>query len=244
MKKSVLILSLLAFSFQSANAQWWSGNKKIEGNGNYTTEERSVSEYDQVALQGSMDVELVAGTEGKLKVEAESNLHEYIITEVSNGKLKISVEDGVNLDPSRNYEIKITVPFKDLEGVSLTGSGDIYSKELIRAESFKASVTGSGDIQLKVEAGSVEGKLVGSGDLNLHGTAGEFECLVTGSGDLDASNLKAERVVATVSGSGDIQVYASESLKSRVSGSGDISYSGSPKKQDFKTSGSGSISGR
>lgn len=243
MKKSVLVLSLLALSFTSANAQWWS-SKKIEGNGNYTKESRSVSDYDQVALQGFMDVELVAGAEGKLTVEAESNLQEFIITEVSNGKLKISVEEGVNLDPSRNYEIRITVPFEDLDGVSLTGSGDIYSSDRIKAERFEASVTGSGDIDLQLEAGSVEAKVVGSGDLNLKGSTGDLECVVTGSGDLDASGLKAERASATVSGSGGIQVYASEALKSRVAGSGDIEYSGNPKKQDFRTSGSGSISGR
>ena len=244
MKKSILLLSLLCFGINSANAQWWSSNKKIEGNGDYAKVNRSVSDYDQVALLGNMDVELVAGTEGKLIVEAESNLQQYIVTEVDNGKLKISVEEGVNLDPSRDYEIKITVPFKELGGVSLTGSGDIYSSNRIKSENFSARITGSGDIQLQLEADTVEGKLVGSGDLNLQGSASEFECLVTGSGDLDASGLKAKRVSATVSGSGDIQVYASESLKSRVSGSGDISYTGNPQKQDFKTSGSGSISGR
>ena len=244
MKKSILLLSLLCFGINSANAQWWSSNKKIEGNGDYAKVNRSVSDYDQVALLGNMDVELVAGTEGKLIVEAESNLQQYIVTEVDNGKLKISVEEGVNLDPSRDYEIKITVPFKELGGVSLTGSGDIYSSDRIKSENFSARITGSGDIQLQLEADTVEGKLVGSGDLNLQGSASEFECLVTGSGDLDDSGLKAKRVSATVSGSGDIQVYASESLKSRVSGSGDIRYTGNAQKQDFKTSGSGSISGR
>lgn len=244
MKKSILTLTLLAFSFQAANAQWWNSNKKIEGNGNYSSETRTVSDYDQVNLQGSIDVVLIAGTEGNLKIEAESNLLEYIVTEVQGNTLKISVEEGVNLEPSRNQEILITVPFESLEGVSLTGSGDINSSDEIRADNFAVQVTGSGDVNLVLNAETVEGKVVGSGDLELKGSATELEFMVSGSGDIEASGLKASRAMATVSGSGDIAVHATEALRSRVAGSGDIIYSGNPQKQDFKTSGSGSISGR
>ncbi|MDX1720417.1 MAG: DUF2807 domain-containing protein, partial [Salegentibacter mishustinae] len=69
-----------------------------------------------------------------------------------------------------------------------------------------------------------------------------FDCKVTGSGDFKAYDLSAENVEATVMGSGDIQISANSSLKAKVMGSGDIKYKGNPKNQDFKTSGSGSVS--
>lgn len=243
MKRSILILCLLAFSVQ-ANAQWWNNNKKIEGNGNYSSENRKVSDYNEVNLQGFMDVVLVAGTEGNLKIEAESNLLEYIVTEVQGDRLRISVKEGMNLKPSRDNEILITVPFESLEAVSLTGSGDIDAADEIRAENFVVQVTGSGDVNLNLSAGTVQGKVVGSGDLGLSGTASEVDLVVSGSGDIEASGLKASRATATVSGSGDISVHVTEALRSRVAGSGDITYVGNPQKQDFKTSGSGTISGR
>ncbi len=40
-----------------------------------------------------------------LKIEAEENLQQHIVTEVSGGKLKISVEKGYSLQTSRNYDI-------------------------------------------------------------------------------------------------------------------------------------------
>lgn len=241
--KNLLTLFLVIFSFQTTNAQWWS-NKRVSGNGDYITETRRVSEYDQVSLQGSMDVKLIAGKEGELSVEAESNLMEYILTEVNGGNLKISVEKGVNISPSKRMGITITVPFETLEEVSLTGSGDITTSARIKASAFQVQLTGSGDISLDLDAEKVRGRITGSGDIELVGETEEFECSVTGSGDFDASKLKAERVSASVSGSGDIEVYASQELKTRITGSGDINYSGSPKKQDFKTSGSGSVSSR
>lgn len=244
MKKLIFTITILFFSIHTAEAQWWTGSKKINGNGNMTTHNRSVSDYDQIALEGSMDVELVAGREGNVKVEAESNLLEYIHTEVSGGKLRIFVENGINLNPSRNLEIKITVPFESLNKVSLTGSGDIYTSNRISAGNFGVQLTGSGNIRLEVDAAEVNGTLTGSGDIRLRGKTRSFDCRVTGSGDFQAYELEAEVVNASVSGSGDVEVHPTQELKARITGSGDITYMGNPKKQDFRTAGSGAVSKR
>ena len=78
MNKSILLIVALMFATVS-HAQWW-GGKKVKGNGNMTTETRNTGDYDGVKCAGSMDYILVAGTEGKIKLEGESNLLEYIIT--------------------------------------------------------------------------------------------------------------------------------------------------------------------
>ncbi|SFC80057.1 Putative auto-transporter adhesin, head GIN domain [Zunongwangia mangrovi] len=242
MKKSILAAVILCISITSANAQWWSSDKSIKGNGNVVTENRKTSDYDAVSLVGFMDVALVKGSEGNLTIQAESNLQEYITTEVKNGTLRISVEKGVNISPSRHKSIKVTVPFEDLEGAYLTGSGDIWTEDKITARDFSLSVTGSGDMNIEIEADEIDGKVTGSGDTQLIGTASELDCNVTGSGDFDAYKLRAAVVSAQVSGSGDIMVYAEKELNARIAGSGDISYKGNPSKENFKTSGSGDIS--
>lgn len=241
MKNAIILLCLVLFGSTNMNAQWW-GSKKVNGNGNMVTDARKTSSYDKIALVGSMDVRIVEGKEGNLKVAAESNLQEYILTEVKDGVLKISVEKDISLNPSRNMGITVTVPVEDIEGLSVTGSGDVSNAGVLKSDELKISVTGSGDIMLNVAANELSGAITGSGDIKLSGNTEEFSCKVTGSGDFMAYNLKAKNVEAGVSGSGDIQVSASESLKARVSGSGDITYRGNPEKQDFKTSGSGAIS--
>ncbi|WP_081212220.1 head GIN domain-containing protein [Salegentibacter sediminis] len=243
MKRSILILASLLFSFNLANAQFWK-NETVKGNGNTTIENRSTSNYDEVYLVGSMDVELVAGKEGEIKVEAESNLLEHIITEVKNGTLKIRPADKINLAPSQNKSIKVTVPFKDINEVKLTGSGDLWNSDPIRANSFETSLTGSGNLNLNLDVDSLESNITGSGDTMLSGKTNSFECKVTGSGDFQAFDLKAEDVKATVMGSGDIEVFASVSLDAKIMGSGDIHYKGNPEKQDFKTMGSGDITSK
>lgn len=238
--KKYLTLTLVLITV-SACAQW---GKRIKGNGNVVTIERSVGEYDEVSSAGWFDVELVAGKEGEITLKGESNLLEKLKTEVKNGELIIKTEKGVNLQPSSwKSGITITVPVEEISAVRLSGSGDVVSKTTLKSsDSFRASIAGSGDVTLTIEAENVKASISGSGDMNLDGSAKTLDVSVSGSGDINAYDLEADNVEAQVSGSADLQVTAKEMLRARVSGSGDITYKGNPSKVDTKSSGSGDIS--
>ncbi|MGB5435808.1 MAG: head GIN domain-containing protein [Maribacter sp.] len=237
--KNLAALSFVVLLTISCSAQW---GKKVNGNGNMVTIERSTGDYDAIALSGWFDVDLVDGNEGVLTLRGEENLLEHIKTEVKDGKLVIKVEKGYNLKPSSwKQGIKITVPVESINEVTLSGSGDIVGKTAIKTGSFKTSMSGSGDITLAIESRTLEATMSGSGDIMLSGSTSNFEATISGSGDIKAYELEADHVNATVSGSADIKVTANKSLKARVSGSGDIHYKGNPEKVDTKTSGSGDI---
>ncbi|MEH6620819.1 head GIN domain-containing protein [Maribacter arcticus] len=238
--KKLSVLLFTGLITLSCSAQW---GKTIKGNGNNVTIERSTGDYEGIAVSGWFDVDLVAGNEGKVTLQGEENLLEYIITEVKDGKLVIKTEKGVNLKTSSwKSEIRITVPVESINSVSMSGSGDIVGKTKIKSDKFSTAMSGSGDITLDIESNSLSASMSGSGDITLSGNTKDFDATISGSGDIEAYNLEADNVSATVSGSADIQVTAKKSIKARVSGSGDISYRGNPEKVDTKTSGSGDIS--
>ncbi|CAA9200358.1 head GIN domain-containing protein [Flavobacterium collinsii] len=241
MKKSVQLLVCSALLLSSiANAQW--SNKKIKGNGNVVTETRTTSDYNAIKVSGFFDVDLVAGKEGKIIVKGEQNLLSAIKVEVEDNVLKVYTEKGVNLSPSLGKKIEVTVPFETISALTLSGSGDVQSKDPIKSDKFLAKLSGSGNFNLAVNSTDLELNLSGSGDVSLKGNTANFVTKLSGSGDIDAANLKSKNTDVTISGSGDIRVNCTESLTARVSGSGDIRYSGSPEKRDVKVSGSGSIS--
>ncbi|WP_431157979.1 head GIN domain-containing protein [Winogradskyella poriferorum] len=236
--KSIVLLALI-MSTSLASAQWgkW---KKVKGNGDITTITRSTGDYDGLKAQGSMDFKLVPGSEGKITIKGDSNLMEYIKTEVKDNKLVVKVKDGINLKPTKS--ILITVPYKDISHVSLAGSGDIFNEGTIKSNDFDVALAGSGDIILNISSQSTQSSLAGSGDIELKGSTTNLKTSVAGSGDFDGSRLESTNVDAAVSGSGDISVVCNGKLKARVSGSGDIVYSGNPTNKDTKVSGSGDIS--
>lgn len=238
--KKITTLAIVMAMTVSCSAQW---GKRIKGNGDEVTINRTIGEYDAIAVSGWFDVNLVDGAEGKLTLTGESNLLEYIITEVNNGKLVIKTEKGVNLKPSSwNNGIVITVPVESVDAIALSGSGDIVGKTTIRTNNLDTAMSGSGDISLDIDADTVSASMSGSGDIMLSGSTRDFDATISGNGDIKAFDLEADNVDATVSGSADIKVTANKMLKARVSGSGDITYKGNPEKLDTKTSGSGDIS--
>ncbi len=237
--KKLITLSIILLASTQIQAQWW--GKSIKGNGQVETETRNVGEYDEISIAGFFDVTLVAGEEGEITLQGESNLLDYVETEVNGDRLTIKVQNKQNLKTSYGKDIKIKIPFRDLDRVSLSGSGEIMSDDVIKANTFEVSVSGSGDVALIVEANRTESRVTGSGDLILKGYTKDHTVKVTGSGDIEAGRFKAETVDAQVTGSGDIRVACEKSIKARVTGSGDIEYVGNPTKQDTKVSGSGDI---
>jgi hypothetical protein len=239
MIKSIQLVTLCALFFTAiASAQW--SNKKVKGNGKIMTEKRTTAGYDEINVSGFFDVVLVSGKEGAITIQGEENLLPYVKVEVEGNVLKIHTEKNVNI--STNKGIVLTVPFEQISFVSLSGSGDLKSKSTIVGSSFKAKLSGSGDLTLDVKTINFETNLSGSGDVVLTGNSDSFISKISGSGDVDAVNLVTKNSNLTVSGSGDMKVNCSESLYARVSGSGDIAYKGNPKTKDTKVNGSGEIS--
>ncbi|WP_052143774.1 head GIN domain-containing protein [Wocania ichthyoenteri] len=235
-KQTLLVFVSLLFATTSYG-QW----KAVKGNGNMTTIIRATDSYDAIKCAGSMDFILVSGTEGNITIEGEENLLEYIVTEVKDNVLKVRVKKGKNLKFSKNKTIKITIPFEDINKVSLSGSGDLWNKDVINATNLNVALAGSGDIVLNVKTSSIEGSVAGSGDFTLKGSTNNLEAKVAGSGDFHGFDLQANNTEVSIAGSGDAEVVSNQSIKARVAGSGGIVYKGNPEKNDTKVAGSGSI---
>ena len=242
MKNSIKLFISCSLLLTTISYCQWSSNQKIKGNGKVISEKRTTASYDGIAITGFFDVELVSGKEGNITIKGEENLLPYIKVEVVDKVLKISTEKNKYISTSKGSEIVIVVPFESIDQVSLTGSGDVVTKNSIKSKSFSAKLIGSGDMNLNVESNDFDVNLSGSGDMVLTGKTENFNSNLNGSGDIDAGDLKAKNAKITVSGSGDSKVFCSESLHARVTGSGDIEYIGDPKKKDTKVNGSGAIS--
>ena len=230
-----LFVAILFLTFGNAQK-----HGKVTGDGNVITDSREVGSFDNIGVSGSFDVDLVKGKEGKIDIKIEKNLLPYLITEVKDGELKIKWKSGTNIRTKKGVEL--TVYFKDINGVALSGSGDIVSKDLIKADNFDVRVSGSGDINLHLDVNKLHAKVSGSGDLDFKGSASNFEASVSGSGDIEAYGLQTNTADIKVSGSGGMTLSVKNELYARVSGSGDISYKGNPSKEDVKVSGSGNVS--
>ncbi|HZY36786.1 MAG TPA: head GIN domain-containing protein [Mucilaginibacter sp.] len=208
--------------------------------------DRHLSGFHAIDVAGSYDVYITQGTTESVKVEAPSDMMSHIKTDVDNGVLRIyNKNDHFHWGDlwGHHQKIRVYVVAKDLNAISVSGSGDASFRDGIRANSLKLNVSGSGDMTGRVEAKTLESDISGSGDMKLSGHADNSTVSVVGSGDFTARSLTTMSTTVQVSGSGDAQIYASDKLDASVVGSGDVSYSGHPKSVHKSKSGSGDING-
>jgi len=216
------------------------GGKRVSGNGNVTTSEKTVSSFTEVEQKGSFDVYVSTGSTYTVKIEAEDNLIPYIETNVNNGKLEINSKKGFWLQPTKSLKVYITAP--TFSAIRSYGSGNITSENTIYDSSkIELSVSGSADIKATVDAPEVHSDVTGSGNADLNGQTRKFDGNVRGSGNINAFNLKAEEAKVEISGSGNANLFASVKLDVTVNGSGDVSYKGSAPQVVSNMHGSGTL---
>ncbi|MDB4921564.1 head GIN domain-containing protein [Mucilaginibacter sp.] len=207
-------------------------------------EDRHLSGFNGVNVAGPFDVFITQGSTESVKVEAPSDVINRIITEVNNGVLKVySKHDSWNWGNwfGNHKKIAVYVVAKDLNAVSITGSGDVSFKEGLTTNSLKLRISGSGDMTGKIDVKSLESSISGSGDMRIAGRAAASTVSLVGSGDYTARNLETSTTMIRLTGSGDAYVNASEKIDAALHGSGDIHCSGNPKNVSKSKNGSGDI---
>jgi hypothetical protein len=242
MKMNKYILMAFALSLFSAGscAQW--GNR-IKGNGNETTEQREVGSYDRISVSHIFKVELIPGDEGSLRLEGEENLLDYVITDVSGGRLKITVEKGIQLEPSRRSDgIRIRVPVRDLDGLSVSGAADLTGSGEFVFPSFSVESSGASEVKLALQSDAVRVQTSGASDIVLKGRTETLEVQSSGASHLKAYDLESREAEVSVSGASEARISVSGELKARASGAAHIRYRGNPEKLDSKASRAADVS--
>ena len=209
---------------------------KVTGSGNVVSETRQVAEFNKIHIKGAGKAFLTQGDRPAIEIKTDDNIMPVIKTEVTEGKLVVSHE-GYNLRPTTlNYFITVG----DLKAVAVSGSADITGNGIFASDNFSADISGSGDMQLELEVGSLESDISGSGSMLFSGKTDFLDASITGSGDISALDLEARNVSLKITGSGDCEVSASETLNVKITGSGDVKYKGSPQISQ-KITGSGKL---
>lgn len=222
-----------------AQASDWGWGPTIQGSGKLATEKRAVSGFNEVALDISGKLEVIQGTTEGLTIEADDNLLPYIETVVEGNRLRVRLAKKGSYS-SRNT-IKVVVNARAVEGLSVSGSGDIYANGL-KTLKLRTRVAGSGNINIKaLQVDDLSVAISGSGNFVADGAANSLEGTIAGSGDLKATGLSAKRVKISIAGSGDAALWVRETLQVSVAGSGDVKFYGEGSLTKSSIAGSGSV---
>jgi len=200
-------------------------------------ETREVPTFTSVSFGISGNLYIKQGSTQSVVLEGD-DLDE-VVTEVKSGRLKIKNRNNGWRIGSRKRDVYITIT--RLDGLNLSGSGKVIGEGTFKSNDLDLGISGSGTLDLDVDADYIDTGISGSGDVELTGSAGKHDVSISGSGRLNAEELATEIYKISISGSGSVRINVSKEIESSVSGSGSIYYKGNPDKVYNHSSGSGKI---
>jgi hypothetical protein len=234
----IIVATLLSLSLFSCNFDI-TMNSGVKGNGNVTTEERTVNEsITAIHASEGLNVYLTQSDSESISVEADENLQELIITEVKEGVLKIHTKENIGKSKSK----KVWVNFQDISSITSTSGSDVTSTNTINVAKLKLKTTSGSDMELEVNTTILDCKSTSGSDLSLSGTTKNLIAEATSGSDIKANNLIAESSEVKATSGADITVNTSKKLIAKATSGGDIKYYGNPETVEKSDNVSGNIS--
>jgi Putative auto-transporter adhesin, head GIN domain len=179
------------------------------GGGDRIVETRQVAPFDRLEVSESVDVKVVPGDGGEVRVAAGEHVIDRVVTTSSGGVLEIDVRDrGIVIGPDPLDDVEVEVPASELEGVDVQGTGDVLLEGL-DAEEFELELQGAGDIEAS-------------------GTVERLTATIQGAGDAHLFDLRVRAARVVVQGPADAELNVSDELDVSVQGAGDVTYRGDP----------------
>ena len=151
MKKAAFLFITLSLALHSCIIDGW--NNGISGNGHVVEETRNVSGFSGVHASTGIDVYLYEGNNFDVKVEADENLMEIILTEVE-GKMLVIKTDRVNIRNAKSKKVYVTLP--RLTELKISSAGDCEGQTPFSCDDLRISISSAGDLDLEVEAEHID----------------------------------------------------------------------------------------
>ena len=204
----------------------------------------SVTNFDQVRVQGPYKVSLVTGVAPYARASGSVQALDGISIDVSSQILTIrrnsSASGGYPGQPAGPVEIEIGG--HDLRSASILGTGSL-DISAVKGMTFALTVEGAGAARVgNIDVDQLKLWLAGSASATLSGTAKSATFLVRGTSALDAAALSVKDAVIGGEGPALIRANVSNSAKVTAQGVSQIILAGAPA-CTVRASGSATVDG-
>jgi hypothetical protein len=146
MKKLLLLIIILIGASTFAQKL-----EKIKGSKIVITTERTFDTIKGIELHKNLKIDVVKGNENKLVIFADDNLHDIVLTNISDGILDIDLSNKI----TRKKKFEITLYLTNLEQVTLNDSSELTNNEYFNNENVIINLNDKSEGNLMFDAGII-----------------------------------------------------------------------------------------
>jgi len=177
---------------------------------------------------------------GKIFLQQGDSNSIVINTTGKREKISTQIKDGMLIINS-SIDAEYHIMMKNIDGISVSGSGEVVGETPLKSDALTLDVSGSGKMTMQLAVKMLNIDISGVGKIVLNGTADNVHIGISGSGKVDALDLKVADCTANISGMGKCNIDVTENLSTNISGMGTINYKMPPKNVRQDISGVGKI---
>ena len=212
----------------------------VKGNKNVVSEERSIrSDFEIINVQQGINLTITQGKPTDIRVEADENILDLLITEVKNNELNIYFEKNVNWAKARN----VYLTTENISKIKASSGSSVKSENTIQAPSLNLDSSSGSSIKIRANANEIKSESSSGSTITIFGKSQTFSANASSGSSIKAHELKTVNAITKVSSGASIDVFVTGKLTAKASSGGDIDYEGNPSEVDKETSSGGSVSG-
>lgn len=233
---------------------------RIKGSGHIVTRTIEAPDFHAIDASRAVEVFVVDDASGKITIEADDNVMEYVMVKVHEGELKVGIDKTIN--NLNDVTIRVTVPYnghiyeldassasKIIAKVPFTGNKlDIDASSAAHIEVTATVTEGSAEassaskIDATIRAVEFEADASSAAKITLKGSADSFDAEASSAAKIDASELVTKNCDAEASSAARIEVNCTEKLRAEASSGASVYYSGTCTYVTINKSSGGSVS--
>lgn len=223
MKQTILLISIFIWSCQR-------GDDCFTNKGANGSVSRKLEVFDKISIENRLNLIITqdSAKAGDIVISGPENLLEDIITEVSDGWLKIKNTNTCKFVRSYDYELTVKVFLKDLSMLNIDGIASVKTEDTLTIKKLDIEHLALSDIHLTLSGEEVFLRSRNSAHTKLDGRIKVFKGSIEEISDVDAEFLKAEEVLLDTHTPLDCVVNASKGIFVKIYGPGSILYVNEP----------------
>lgn len=213
----------------------------ITPSGNVTTESRSVTGYNGIDVSHAFKVYVnYSDTEESIEVEANENLHEYIVVNEINGMLTIKFQDRIFVRWG-DVTLNVYITTGKLSEFDVSGASEIIMNDSLVGSDIVIDMSGASTFTCDLQVDQIVCDISGASDINLSGSAAYMRLDASGGSTMGDYGLNVDWLDAELSGASDASVTVNERIDLQASGASDLNYRGEGQINSIDLSGASNI---
>lgn len=205
------------------------------------TENRNLKDFTSIKVSAGIDLYLRMGETEEVKVVADGDIIDKVITEVKNGTLNIYMKQNNNWNWGNTKTRKVYVSVKELVKLDASSGSDVNSENTLTGESLEVRASSGSDVNLDIYFKNFSVDTSSGSDARISGKTKNFEASASSGSDIKAQDLESVICKVSVSSGSDATVNVSDELYANASSGGDVRYYGNPQVKDINESSGGDV---